>query len=430
LEFLMQGMMLLTVTAVTLVPHLVSIGALPGPLKFLGEMLTGFAALYVLIAGTRQRFHLVNAKYWIAFGALAIVLICGAAANAEGPGPIVSGMRYYLRAIPFFFIPAVYDFKEWQLRQQLRVLSAICLLQVPVAAYERHNIMITGHTSNADAVFGTLGQSGVLSLFLVCALCLYGAALLRGQLTIWTFGALFLLLVIPMSINETKVTAIILPLGLLITFILGAPPHRKLRAAVGAAAILGVGAAIFIPVFDYYQSKSVVPYKIADFFTNKNELSSYLETGARVGSDREAGRVDAITVPLHELLRDPVTFAFGFGLGNASRSSLGANFIGDYYGLYGRFTRETSVSAFLLETGALGIALILFIHWLVFTDALHVARSDNTLVGTVALGSVGAIVVITICLFYIAIHIVESLSYLFWFLAGLIAARRERIRIS
>jgi len=429
LDFLMQGMMLLTIAAVTVAPYLTSIWALPGTLKFLAEMLSGPAALYVLIAGTRQSFHLVSAKYWIAFGALAVVLLCGAIANGEGPGPVISGMRYCLRAIPFFFIPAVYAFKEWQLRQHLRMLTALCLLQVPIAAYQRHSIMATAHYTNADAVFGTLGQSGVLSIFLTCALCLFAAAMLRGRLSRSAFCILFVLLLIPMSINETKVTPIVLPLGLLITFLLGAPAHKRLQTAVGAAAILAVGGAIFVPVFDYYQAKTAIPYKIGDFLTNTAAFSSYLDTGARIGSDKEAGRVDAILIPLQELSRDPVTSVFGFGLGNASRSSLGPTFTGDYYGIYGRYTRETSMATFLLETGVLGAVLILWLHWLVFTDALFVARHDDGLIGTLALGSVAAIVVTTACLFYISLHIVESLSYMFWFYAGVIAATRERMRL-
>jgi hypothetical protein len=423
--------MFLAIGAVTCVPYLSSLGAVPRQLKFLAEMLSGLVALYVIVAGTRQHFHRVGAKYWVAFGALALILACGAITNGVGSGPIISGMRYYLRAIPFFLLPAVYDFKDWQLRQQLRLLFAVSLLQVPIAVFQRHEIMSTGHTTNADAVFGTLGQSGVLSLFLVCALCLLGAAMLRDRLPKWAFGVLFLLFVIPMSINETKVTVLALPLGLLITFILGAPPHRRVRATVVALAILAVGSAIFIPVFNYYQAKSAIPYRIENFFT-KAELSNYLNTGARVGFDpeREAGRVDALIVPLQEVSRDPVTLAFGLGVGNASHSSLGPTFIGVYYGLYGRYTRETSVATFLFEVGVLGTAIILWVHWLVFTDALFVARNDDGLVGALALGSVGALAVVTAGLFYIALHVTETLSYLFWFYAGVIAARGERIRLN
>jgi hypothetical protein len=420
--------MYLTIFGVTVGAYLTSTGVVPGVLKFLPEMLSAVATLYVLAAGARQRFNLVNHKYWIAFGALVIVLLCGVFSNDVAPGPIISGMRYYLRAIPFFFLPAVYDFKDWQLRRYLRVLAAICLLQVPIAALERHDIMATGHTSNADAVYGTLMQTGVLALFLVCALCLMGAAMLRGRLSKLAFGACFLLFMIPLSISETKITVIVLPLGLLVTFILGAPAQQRLRASLAALAILVVGGAIFIPVFDYYQAKSAVPYKIVDFFTEKEDIGTYLDTGARLGVEKDPGRVNALAVPLQQLSRDPVTLAFGFGIGNASKSNLGTAFTGAYYGLYRRYTTATSMSAFLLEAGLMGTALILLLHWLVFNDAIFVARHDDGLVGSLALGSVGSVVIVTAGLFYIALHTNESLTYLFWFVGGLMAARRERIR--
>jgi hypothetical protein len=430
LDFLMQSMMFLTIGGVTMAAYLSSIGVVPATLKFLPEMLSGLAILYVLVAGIHQRFALVNIKYWLAFSTLVMLLLCGAVANDVAPGPIISGMRYFLRAIPFFFLPAVYDFKDWQLRQYLQILVTVCLLQVPIAAYERYSIMASGHTSNADAVYGTLMQTGVLALFLTCALCLLGAAMLRGRLSKLTFGICFLLFMIPLSISETKITVIVLPLGLLLTFILGAPAHKRLAASLAAAATLAVGGAIFVPVFDYYQAKSAVPYTIAGFFTEKQELESYLDTGARVGVDKDPGRINAIAVPLQQLSRDPITLAFGFGIGNASKSNLGAAFTGAHYAVYRRYTIATSASAFLLEAGILGVALILLLHWLIFRDALFVARHDHGLVGILAQGSVASVIIVTAGLFYVALHVSEAASYMFWFLAGLISARRERIRIA
>jgi hypothetical protein len=357
------------------------------------------------------------------------VLICGIIANSVGPGPIVSGMRYYLRPIPLFLLPAVYEFNESQLRAQLRLLFAICVIQAPIAMWQRHTLMATGHTSGADLVFGTLMFSGVMSIFLICALSLLSAAMLRGQLGKLWFALIFLLLVIPMSINETKVTVFLLPAALLITFIVGAPPHKRVRTALSAVAILIVGGSIFVPVFDYYQSKSPIPYKISDFLTKKGEMSSYLDQDARLGSNREAGRVDALTIPFQQLARDPVSLTFGLGLGNASRSNLGANFIGAYFGVFGRYTIETSMAAFLLESGVLGVLFILLLQWMVFRDALFVAKHDQGLVGTLALGFIACVVIMTAANFYITMHVFESASYMFWYFAGLVAARRELLTL-
>jgi hypothetical protein len=422
----MHILILAMIAAVTLASYLTDLHVVPRALKFLPEMMSGVAVLYVVAAGIPQRFRWVNSKYWLVFFGLVAVLVCGAIAESVGPGPIVSGMRYYLRAMPFFFLPAVYEFKDWQLRQYFQVLFAICLLQIPTALYERHAIMAAAHYDAADAVIGTLGESGVMSMFLICALCLLAAAMLRGYLSKWLFVGCFLLLIVPMSINETKITAFLLPLGLLTTFILAAPAHRKLRTAIAGLCVLVVGGAIFVPVFDYYQSKSDVRYTIGGFLSDKKELGNYLDTDARVGSGKEAGRVDAILVPLQELSHDPVKLAFGLGVGNASKSNLGRNFTGVYYRVYSSYATESSVAVLLLETGLLGAGLVLLLHWMVFRDTLYMARHGDGLAGTFAVGFVGVVLLMTIGLFYVTIHIFESISYLFWFFAGYVAAKRAR----
>jgi hypothetical protein len=426
---LVHVLMFMVLGASTLVPYFASIGAAPGILKYLPELFSAAAALVVLAGGMRQRFAGVSPKYWLVFAAMVLVMVCGALANDEGSGPVINGVRIYVRAMPFFLLPMVYDFKDWQLRQYLRLLMVICLVQVPVAVFQRYNIMATGHTSAADDVQGTLMASGVLSYVLTCALCLLAAAVARGRASLITFGLSFLLFMIPMSINETKVTPIILPLGLLITFIYGARPARRVQATVAALVTLIIGAAIFIPVFDYYQAKSDVPYKIEDFFSKKQELSEYLDADARVGSGKDPGRVDAILIPLQQMSRDPVTLFMGVGMGNASRSSISPSFIGKYNGMYELYT-QTSASSFLIELGVLGLGLVLLLHWLIFRDTLFVARNDEGLVGTLALGFVAVVVIMTLGLSYIGIHASEALSYLFWFFAGVIVARRRSLSMA
>jgi hypothetical protein len=148
-----------------------------------------------------------------------------------------------------------------------------------------------------------------------------------------------------------------------------------------------------------------------------------------VGSRGEAGRVDAIVAPLQEFASDPVHLMFGVGIYNASYSALGSNFTGEYYPLLGRYTIETSGAAFLIETGILGLVLALLLDWLVFRDAVFVARHDTSMFGALALGWLGVMVVIVIATFYKSLHIFESISYLFWYFAGVIAAQRTRLEL-
>src|SRR5580704_6024874 len=108
--------------------------------------------LYVFVAGTRDRFRLVAPKYWLVFGALALVILCGIINNNPGAGPLITGLRFYFRAAPLFFLPA---------------LLALAFIQLPVAVYQRWVIMSAGRYSG-DGVQGTLMDSGILSMLLIC----------------------------------------------------------------------------------------------------------------------------------------------------------------------------------------------------------------------------------------------------------------------
>jgi hypothetical protein len=63
----MQLIMLMMFVCVMFGYYSVLVLHLPSLVKFLPELFTLFFIVYVLLAGTRNRFYLVPAKYWIAF---------------------------------------------------------------------------------------------------------------------------------------------------------------------------------------------------------------------------------------------------------------------------------------------------------------------------------------------------------------------------
>src|SRR5690606_8582215 len=110
---------------------------LPKAFSYLPELTGAAAAVLVVALGVQTRFRFVRPAYWFVFGLLALAAAAGALANDLEPGTLFAGLRNYLRALPWFFIPAVYLFGEAKLRQQLRWLLIICLIQVPVAIEQR-----------------------------------------------------------------------------------------------------------------------------------------------------------------------------------------------------------------------------------------------------------------------------------------------------
>jgi hypothetical protein len=160
------------------------------------------------------------------------------------------------------------------------------------------------------------------------------------------------------------------------------------------------------------------------FLTEKERLERYLVKDAEVGAQK-AGRVDAIVTPVRELSRDPSSLAFGLGVGNVSNSALGIQFEGRYFQRFAPFLKSAA-SRILLELGLVGIVSVLALYWLVFRDARRVAESDEGLIGAIALAWTGVVATMGLGLVYVDGIAAESLSVLFWYFSGLIAAHRVR----
>jgi hypothetical protein len=277
-------------------------------------------------------------------------------------------------------------------------------------------------------------DSGILSMFLVSTVLVIVGLLLRRRISKTWFAVLFFLLLLPTTINETKVTVIFLPLGLLVALIIGAEPGKRLRyAGLTLIALIAFGA-IFVPIYDMLEEHNHYKVKIIDFFTNTEEMDKYLvahgrHSGAGIGGTKLSGRGDSIMIPTAYLARDPVDLAFGLGLGNASPSNLGKNFEGTYYRLF-RSLLVTSFAFYLIELGLIGVILIGFLYWLMFSDCVAVARSDDSLMGGVAVGWTGVVAVFALASVYNVSYQFPSLSYLYWYFTGAICARRVALNLA
>jgi hypothetical protein len=398
--------------------------------KFVPEILSMVITIAVLLEGMRRGFSFISAKYWAAFGIAVFIIVCAFFSNSEEPGPVVAGMRQYLRGMPMFLIPAVFQFNEKQTKLTLKVLLFIALVQVPLACYQRYVIWAAGRFSGDD-VRGTATDSGVLSIFLVAVVVVWLAYFMRKQVSKTTFTTIFLALLLPTMINETKATVILLPLGILVTVVAGSAPGQRVKVFSMAMALLVVVGAIMIPVYDYFAKNN--PYKneqhLVDFFTDQKQIDTYMNTkgGTGLGSHKLARRGDAVRVPVQYLAKDPVKLAFGLGLGNASHSNLGEQFTGRYYDLFQAFA-YISFSIFLLEIGLMGTMIVFLLYAMIFFDAIFVARRDTDKVtGPLAVGYIGVVAVFGAATFYAAIHAYAILSYLYWYTAGMVAARRMQL---
>ena len=424
----MQRFVLIAIPILVVSPFLVSLSLLPEPAKLLPEVLSLIAALCVIVAGVDQRFRFVPVKYWLVFGLMAIWIVCGVLANAVGTGPIVAGARTYLRALPFFFLPAVFNFQDVQIRHQVKLILALSLMQVPLAIAQRY-IILSERRYTGDPVFGTLMLSSNLSIYLICVVCVLVGMFIRGRISKPIFIMLFMVLLVPTMINETKATLLLVPLGVLAAFVIGSPPRKRLGVVIVSISLIVSFIAIFIPVYDAMNVYAKHRPPIASLYTEEGRLEELLNKDVELGTTEHPGRFDAVIVPLRYVLRDPVHVVFGLGIGNVSESALGKQFTGEYFQKFVEFS-YTSTAVFLLELGVGGAALIFLVYWLIFRDALAVARIDNKgLRGAIAVGWCGVTAVMALASFYKSPHNSEALAYLYWYFSGLVATWRVRMAL-
>ncbi len=425
----MHFIVMTIMVAIMIVDFLAAHAGAPAVLKFVPEMLSVVVILYVLFEGVRKRFPNIALKYWLVFGSISLIIVCGIASNGVGTGPTLAGIRSYIRAIPMFLLPAVCDFTDKQRTQQLKLILGLALLQIPVTAYQRYIVWSEGRFSG-DSVAGTVLHSGGLSILLICFVLVLTGFVLRQRIGRATFIVLFFALLMPTTINETKATVVLLPLGLITSLVIGSPPGQRLRVVVWAMMLLTAFGAILIPIYDFTQEHNPYKKELVSFFTDQKQLDRYMETNhAGIGTKEQVGRSDALTIPARYLARDPIHLAFGLGLGNASHSNLGNNFIGQYYDLFQEFV-ITSFTIFLLEIGVFGTSLVFLLYWFVFTDSVHVARHDDSLIGSFAIGWAGVVAVMGVATFYMPTHFLNALAYLYWYYSGTVAARRAQMMIA
>ena len=227
-----------------------SLTMLPGYLIMLPELLSGIAALLVIgraIGGKRLN---LSSRYVFVLAVLAVTVLIGIVAQSVASGPIISGLRDYLRLVPFFLLPAVYHFSDRQLKLQFAILLPLLALQVPLAIYQRFG-QFASKMHTGDFITGTVTNSGALSLLMLGCIAAVIVLYLRRKLSLTMTLLLVAFFFAPTTINETKATLILLPVCIFAPLVFmprGQRPMRKLLPIMGMA-IVGGGA--FVAVYDY-----------------------------------------------------------------------------------------------------------------------------------------------------------------------------------
>ncbi|MEE9376877.1 MAG: hypothetical protein V3V33_02450 [Candidatus Lokiarchaeia archaeon] len=393
-----------------------------GSLGVLGRYITWYPELLsmLIILVVSGRFMLGATRNvppkWFLFLALYLLnIIIGIAINSVPAGPLIAGFRAYLKFIPFFLLPFVYHFSSQQIGGQLKLILFFFIIQAPVALYQR--LVVSKGLLTGDYVKGTLSSSGQLTVVLSCAIAVLISFYLAKKISLTTAVVIFFLLFIPMTINETKATIVLLPIALILPFYFS--PHKIKLEQLIPMIILGIFTTIaFVFIYDYFM-RPRWGYGIIGFLTMEGRAENYLFKGHDYNFYAQVGKVDSFVIAFKTISKDLLSFFFGFGIGNVSESFV-PWLSGEYAEKYSAFNVKTTVLTIILwELGVFGVISYYVLYLMILKDSKGLC-TDSDITSTLSQGWRTVVVIIMVATAYANFLQENATGYLFWYLSGYI----------
>jgi len=393
---------------------------------------------------------LIPGRYIVLAFLVFVHILAGLVLNEVAPTTFLNGLRPFIKWIPFFLVPFVFQFSEDQLKSQCKFVLLLCLVQLPVAVYQR--FVSFADVSTGDVVTGTLGfgMSGHLSQLLLSVIAVIVAFYARNILASVLAAVLALLLFFPTTINETKLTLLFLPLVLFVPLwrSVGRGIHKSQIVIV---AVLGlVFSAGFVVLYDYTQAKYNEPgilqivgdtgYQSRYLFgSNKRQQNaSSLRTPGQslpvrvkekaIGKG-DTPRYESVQLAVRLLADDIPTLWFGLGVGNTLNTSV-KSFAGAYAKLLGDLsTAAPLVTVLLLQTGVGGLLAIWMLFLFILIDTYRLSDQDGFM-GALACGWIAVAIGVIAGTAYNNLLYLDAYICLFAYFSGHIAASLQRARRS
>ena len=416
-DWLITAILLFTLTQ----SGLDRLGLMNKYLSLMPELLGVFMLGMLMLGAGRLGGPRLAPVYWPVFAFMCLHILLGAIFNEGNIGSGVTSLRYYLRWVPVFLFPVFFGVSDHALRLQFKLIAILALVQLPVALGQR---VIWWSAASGDMVRGTVPNSASLSIFLASVICIWVAAYTKGTQTLSRTAWVCILLMIPMTLNESKGAIILLPAAVFIVSLSSGSFQERLRRLLWAFGVTSLFFAMYVPIYDSFmegrKSESIVQFVI------DGHAVKYL-AGRELGNEKRFGRLDGVIAPLRSHAEaGPTTLAFGLGVGSVSESYLGSEFEGEHYQDKGDLV-YAQVSKLLWELGVVGVVGLFVILGLIFRDAL-VLKESTGVEGVLGLGWVGVIGLMYLSVFYSELMSKEAISYPFWYFSGVVASRAFQIR--
>jgi hypothetical protein len=402
---------------------------LPDAIKFLVEIISVFYLFLCLIVFAINKQLNIGVKYLIYYLILFISIIVSSALNLSSAEAVLFGIRHYFKYLPIFIFPLVYSFDESDVLYFLKIILFLLLIQTPVCIFQR--FFLFAGVGTGDVVVGTLASSGVLSVILICSLSMVYGLYLKEKISKLVFYTISFFLFLPTTINETKITFLVLPFALFIPQLLlkGENVFKRIKKIIGYGTAVVLLLTTFVVTYNViYGGKS--NDLLFDYLKREKEGKGYLfldeerlEEQLKTGD--EIGRGDTLILANQYLSKNLKHYVFGIGIGNALPGRMtkflttGEEEIQKYY------PGQLTITNVFWEIGLVGVFLQIVIFIMCFQDIYSLAKDDDLLSG-IALGWCGVISVTIISLVYFNIYHNDEYNMIFWFFTGILLSFKYR----
>ena len=424
-----MALLLLKITIIFLFsyPILIDLGVMPIASRFLFEILAIVMMLVVVLTFAINKNVFLKIKYFILFLISMMIVLIGVILQNVSASSVIFGLRHYLLFLPFFLFPIVYDIKENDLKNILKLILICLLFQLPITILQR--FVFFSHMTTGDVISGTIKHSGALSVLLIFAIAVLYSCYLNKIISYKKFIIITFCLFIPTTINETKVTFLFIPFVFILPtlFLKEKNIKFKLKKVFTYLAFSAFMLVVFIFIYDkIYGEKTAF---LLDHLQRETSGRGYLYHGNKKSVDEEqVGRIDAVLHAYRYLSREQGKLFFGIGLGNIKPKKI--KFLeSEDLGIEKYVPYSTSFSNIFWEFGFVGLILLFTFNLFLFYDALTL-KNRKDLIGSLGLGwtCMGLLMIPTYI--YINTFYIDVFNVMFCLCAGFIVSCSSKLNQS
>ena len=403
---------------------------LPRLFTWLPEFFYAIIAMIITARIIEKKTISIPIKYWLIFICFIYIVIAGIIINEISTLTVIAGIRVYFKFIPIFLLPLAFDYSINDLKKQFLALLLLGILQLPVSIWQK--FILEAHN---DLVSGTLNSSNALSIMMISIILMLLTFYLRKLIRLRTLTILLIVLFLPATLNETKVTPILLTAGFIALLLIMRKEITFKKFAVfstGGFLLLSMFILIYNALYSGEDDSTFsenLTNKNYNFHDYKADSRAIFNTDSIVvgeqknlpASTSETGRIDSILIPLDILSnKDFIKLIFGLGIGNVS--SAGAN--STYNHLTTLKGNQTTLALLLWETGIFGAFTFTLLLIFFSRDAYLLAR-DSSKWRTFSSGWFAISIVLLITLGYNNLFTFDELTALYMYFSGIIILKRH-----